>query len=111
MHTKSKIQQILERQTIKDSFGQKLISLMNTYQIQDNVFINENGGVVDITSGYFEVASDYDNITEALRNFDIADKCFGIRIIDNKSFQLGYVRKLLSECDQEKTIMDINGTY
>lgn len=106
MQTKSKIQLILERNKIKESFGEGLISLMDKYNIKDNVFINNNGFVKEFTKGYFEVSDEYNTITEALKNCDIFTQ--GIRIINNEKFQVGKACQMLSECDCEKPIMDIS---
>lgn len=104
MFTKSKIQQILEDREYKCNFLESLQNLMNKYTIEDSVF-SYSGKLNEITNGYFEIDSEYSTIEEAIGNYKNG---MGIRIINNESFQLGKLCKFISECDKEKSIMDIN---
>jgi hypothetical protein len=106
MFTKSKIQQILESREHINNFSESLSYIMEKYNIEDSIFIYSNGSAKEVTKGYFEVICEYNSIKEAAKDIDL--NTMGIRIINNDKFQLGNVKKLISECDREKTIMDIN---
>ena len=106
MFTKSKIQQILESREHINNFSESLSYIMEKYNIEDSIFIYSNGSAKEVTKGYFEVIGEYNSIKESMKDIDL--NTMGIRIINNDKFQLGNVKKLISECDREKTIMDIN---
>lgn len=104
MFTKSKIQQILEAREVKNQFMESLQYLMEKYNIEDSIF-SYSGKLVEVTKGYFEVGEEYSNIKEAIANYKDG---MGIRVMNNKTFQLGNIHLLISECDKNKTIMDID---
>ena len=106
MFTKSKIQQILETRQHNDNFFDSLNCIMEKYNIEDSIFMYSNGSAKEVVKGYFEVAGEYDNIKEAAKDIDL--NTMGIRVMNNSKFQLGRVCAMISECDREKTIMDIN---
>lgn len=104
MQTKSRIQLIRESLGVLENFRSSLEDLMNKYNIEDSIFVYNNG-VYECTKGYFDVTGEYDNINEAIRNCNVTS--MGIRIIGNKQYQTGYIRKMLSECKGD-TVLDIN---
>lgn len=105
MYTKSKIQMIKESLALSEGFKSELVDLMNKYTVEDSVFVY-NQHIMEYTSGYFTVDGEYKTIDEAIRNCNINDS--GIRIINNETFQVGKIHKFLSECGEEKPILDIN---
>lgn len=111
MQTKSKIQLIIEKNKAKEIFGNELINLLERYNIQDNIFIYNEGKVMEFKRGYFVLDGEYNNITEALRNFDVFTQ--SIRIINNEKFHVGKTYNLLQECNGvEKPILDVTqNTY
>lgn len=106
MYTKSLIQQHIENLHIKESFNDGLSSLMEKYNIKDNIFVINNGVVKEVTKGYFIIEKECDNLDEAIRECDIRN--MGIRIINNKIFQVGNIYTNLSQCPKESSIFDIN---
>jgi hypothetical protein len=62
---------------------------------------------MEATKGYFVTTEDkeYNTLNEAIKNCNIQSQ--GIRVINNERFQVGDVVRHFSECDKEKTIMDI----
>lgn len=105
MFTKSKIQQIRESIDIKNNFKDGLNNLMEKYNIVDSIFVSCNGQAKEVTRGYFTVKGEYDSIDEALSNCDLGTD--GVRIMENKKFQTGYVCGILSGCPKEGKILDI----
>ena len=106
MQTKSNIQLIKELITIKESAKNSLNNLMDKYTIEDSVFAFKNGIMYECTEGYFEVVSEYNTIDEAVKYADI--KSQSIRVINNTTFQVCNVRTILSECDTDKKVFDLN---
>ena len=114
MLTKSKIQIIKEQYAIADDYRGGLEKLMEKYNIEDSIFIHCNGMIYEATKGYFVEKSRYDNVVEAIHYW--ADLILesgnymncGIRIINNKEFVVGEVKKHLVECDKESKVFDIN---
>ena len=103
MYTKSKIQIINESLQVKDNFKRGLEELMEKYIIEDSVFVIQES-VKEVTKGYFNINNEYSNLQEAIRNCNVTKQ--GIRIMENKSFQVGDIYNNLSECESEK-ILDI----
>ena len=104
MFTKSKIQQILEEREFKCKFLESLQYIMDKYTIEDSIF-SYSGKLNEATNGYFEIDSEYSSVKEAIDNYENG---MGIRVINNETFQLGRLHKFISECDKEKSIMDIS---
>ena len=53
MYTKSLIQQYREIHNIKESVTEKLTSLMEAYNVKDNIFRVDNLTPVEVEKGYF----------------------------------------------------------
>lgn len=106
MQTKSNIQLIKESIAIKEAARTSLNNLMNKYTIEDSVFAFRNGMMYECTDGYFEVINEYDNVNEAVKNTDI--KSQSIRVINNTTFQVGNVHTILTECDADNKVFDLN---
>ena len=68
-------------------FKTSLENILENYTIQDNVFIYNDGKAEEATSGYFANMNEYDTLTEALKHYNINTD--GIRIINNRKFQVG----------------------
>lgn len=103
MYTKSLIQQNIENIRLKESFNDGLNNLMDKYNIEDSIFIY-NGSVKEVTNGYFVESKEFDNLKDAINNYDIN---MGIRIMENERFQIGYIYNQLSQCPKDSHILDI----
>jgi len=104
MFQKSIIQQQLEYNAIVEKFKQSLASLLESYNINGNVF-GWQGKPVEFETGYFVIESEKDNLQDAIREMTSLDKC--IRIVDNKVFQVGTVTHYISECALDAKVLDI----
>jgi len=104
MFHKSLIQQQMEYNTIVENFKNNLASLMENYTIKGNVFGCPQGMPIEIEQGYFVVEVEHDNLQDAIREMTSLNKC--IRINEEK-FQVGTVKRYLSECALDKTVIDI----
>lgn len=100
MQLKSKIQLIQERLMRKNSFIEGLNNIMEKYTIEDSVFSYENSHLMEVCKGYFELDCEYESLTEAMKEMDIDNQ--SIRIINNDTFQVGSVRRFISECGEGK---------
>lgn len=105
MYTKSIIQQTIEALRAKDNFRAAIEQLMEKYNIEDSVFVLKNGFLHEAVEGYFVVEDDYDSLDVAISNCDI--NTMGIRVIGNK-FQTGKLHRLISECDSNKQVFDLD---
>lgn len=105
MQTKSNIQLIQEALKIKENFKSSIDNLMSKYLVEDSVFAHRNGNLYECTKGYFEVDTEFDNLDEAI-------KCWNpmlcLRVVGNQKFQIGEVKKFLTECKEDKQVFDIN---
>ena len=108
MLTKSKIQLIKESLEMANDYREGLENLTNKYTIEDSVFIYINGMVHEATQGYFVEKSKHDSILEAIRNCNGEFNRYGIRIINNKEFIVGEIKRNLVECSEDATVFDIN---
>ena len=108
MWTKSMIQMIRESCEVMSDYHKQLNDLMEKYNIEDNIFIYRNGVINEVRKGYFEVYNTYNTLNEALKGCNGQFNSMGIRISDNQSFQVGYVREFLSECSEDSVVLDIN---
>lgn len=104
MFQKSIIQQILENNTALNTFKNYLNNLLESYTIQDNVFIYSNNKIYECETGYMVIDSEHDNLQDAIREMKSLNDC--IRIIDNKTFQTGHIVNRLYEGENNK-IFDI----
>ena len=105
MYTKSLIQQNLEILHLKENFNDGVSSLMEKYNIEDSIFVINNGSVKELTKGYFVIENEYDNIDDAIRNCNINTQ--GIRVVENKKFTTGTIYYNLSKCPKGANILDI----
>lgn len=105
MLTKSKIQLIKEGIELANSFKENLNDIMDKYLIEDSIFVYRDNKVFEVTSGYFEVLKEFDNLNEAIRFCNLNDS--GIRIVDNSRFIIGKIHKAISECNRDNQILDI----
>ena len=101
MYTKSLIQQYREIHNIKESVTEKLTSLMEAYNVKDNIFRVDNLTPVEVEKGYFIPS-------QTVKNMDIVRDC--VRIQDNKTFTVGRTYKTLSECSEYPQIFDIRSS-
>ena len=108
MWTKSKIQLIKESIELMNDYKSGLENLMNKYTIEDSIFVYNNGMVHEATQGYFVETSKHDNILEAIKSCNNDFSSNGIRIIENKEFIVGHIKKNLVECSQDNKVFDIN---
>lgn len=95
MQLKSKIQQIQEQIAQKHRFVEGLENIMDKYTIEDSVFLF-NGKVMEVCKGYFEVISEHNTLTDAIKNTDIKENA--IRVINNEKFQIGKIHQHISDC-------------
>lgn len=105
MLTKSKIQLIKEQLEVSNDYREGLENLMDKYMIEDSTFVYKNGMVYEATLGYFVEKSVHTSLQDAVRACNI-NTC-GIRIIENKEFIVGELKKTLSECSNDQKIFDI----
>ena len=105
MQTKSKIQLIKEQIEQRDAFFKGLSNLMNDYLIEDSTFSFNGQTVTEHTNGYFNMTGEYETLEEAARNYNTGE-C--VRIIENKTFQIGNVYSKMSEIKESKKIIDIS---
>ena len=105
MLTRSKIQLIKEGIELANSFKDNLNDIMDKYLIEDNIFVYRDNKVFEVTSGYFEVLKEFDNLNEAISFCNLNNS--GVRIIDNSRFIIGKIHKVISECNRDNQILDI----
>jgi hypothetical protein len=104
MFQKSIIPQQLEYNAMVEKFKQCLANLVESYNVNGNVF-GWQGKPVEFETGYFVVESEKDNLQDAIREMSSLDKC--IRIVENKIFQVGTVVHYISECAPDAKVLDI----
>lgn len=108
MFTKSKIQIIRENCEIASNYNDSLNALMEKYNIEDSIFIYKNSQLFEVTKGYFEKINEFDTLKEAISACGYQYSNIGVRVLENKKFEIGYIKKNLSECNQESNIFDID---
>lgn len=105
--TKSAIQVIREASQRQDDFKQSLECIMNKYNISDAVFEYKNGRATESVTGYFVEDKEFDNIADAM-----GTGCNHVRIVENNKFITGSVFTRLSDCPEDKKVIDlVNLTY
>lgn len=104
MWQKSAIQQISERQNILSKFKLSLKSILEKYDVNDNIFgISKGGQLYDITEGYFVGSKkEYASLDEAIQNMN-SDLC--IRVIKNNKFVLGKVYTSFNDCPEGSILL------
>lgn len=108
MLTKSKIQLLKESLAKASDYKDGLENLMEKYTIEDSVFVYINGVVHEATQGYFVEKTKHDSLLEAIRGCNGEFGRYGIRIINNKEFVVGEIKRNLVECSNDSTVFDIN---
>lgn len=108
MLTKSKIQLIREALEIANDYREGLENLMEKYTIEDSVFVYVGGMVHEATQGYFVEKSKHTTLLEAIRGCNGNFGGCGIRVINNKEFVVGEIKRNLVDCDKDSTVFDIN---
>lgn len=104
MNTKSNIQLIIEEQNIKNFFKQALSRLVESYNVEGNVFaIDHQRKPVELTNGYFVEEKTYDNLNDCVNEM----KTNQAVSINEDKFILGNIRQTLNECEEGKKVMDI----
>lgn len=108
MLTKSKIQLVRESLELANNYKESLNNLIDKYMIEDNIFIYKNNQLFEVTEGYFEIINTFDNIHDAVKECLLDNTMKGIRVIKNSTFEVGYIKRLLSECGKDSKILDID---
>ena len=107
MTTKSVIQLITEGLEAKQNFANNLESLVNDYDIKDNVFCCDRGGEIqECSDGFFGQLVTYPNLEEAFRNLNIYTQ--GIRVYE-AGYAVGNLYKNLSDAN-EHIIIDLQNS-
>lgn len=105
MNTKSKIQLTIEEDSIKSNFKHSLEKLIESYTIKGNVFAVDARRIpVEVSNGYFVEEKEYDNLTDCINEMNLSQ---AVSIQENK-FKLGTIKKHLSECEEDKKVLDIS---
>lgn len=104
MWQKSAIQQINERQNILYKFKVSLDSILEKYDVRDNIFgITVDGQLYDINEGYFVGApTEYVSLDEAIQNMD---SDLYLRVVENNKFVLGKVYSLFNDCPEGPVLL------
>jgi hypothetical protein len=106
MYTKSIIQQKIELFEAKSNFKCSIENLMEKYNIEDSVFVyTKNSTIQEVVEGYFVIEAEYTDLMEAISACNINN--MGIRVMENKSFQIGTIHNIISECDNTKKVFDL----
>lgn len=108
MQTKSTIQLIKESCEKYSAYNDSLNDLMNRYMIEDSIFVFKNNQIFEVTKGYFEKINSFNSLTEALSACKYNFEHIGIRIVENKTFEIGHIRKTISECSEGSSVLDID---
>lgn len=104
MQTKSNIQIVAETLQAKHQFFNELERLCEKFNIEDNIFCcGVNGVVEEPEVGYFGQVKACDNLTEAMKDFNIFNQ--GIRIKGDEVI-VGNLYKSLDQV-QESTFVDL----
>lgn len=105
MYTKSIIQQRVESLRAKDNFRVAIEQLLEKYNIEDSVFVMNNGSLKEVVEGYFAVEQEFDVLSEAVSACDMG--VMGIRVIGDK-YQTGRIHNRISECADDKKVFDLS---
>lgn len=103
MRTISNIQQVKMQLQFKQAFKDELNALMEHYTVEDSIFVYEHG-LKEKCNGYFVPVASLESLEEAM---DAYLPGYGIRILNNKQFQVGEIHKYLTECSDAETVFDI----
>lgn len=105
MSQKSLIQVVLERNAMIEKLKHSINTILESYNIEGNVFGIRQGQPYEFQTGYFVVENESDSLQEAIQNMTSLNSC--IRIDGNK-FQTGNVYNYITECDANKPTIDID---
>lgn len=100
MWQKSAIQQMTEMQNTMFAFKTSLNKIMESYNVQDNVFGIISGTPSEVTSGYFVTENEYGSFDEAMQNFDMNKNL--VRIVENKKFYIGTYATKITDIESGK---------
>lgn len=90
------------------NFHTALNEMMDKYMIEDSIFVF-NQQLMEATKGYFVKIAEYGSLDEALSSIKYEDaNKVGVRVVENKTFQIGFVKKSLYECSNDDTVFDID---
>lgn len=106
MQTKSKIQLIQETYALKHNFEDGLNNIMEKFNIVNNVFVLHHNRLSEASKGYFEIVSEHESLTDAIRNLNPYTQ--GIQVINNEKFNIGNLYSFISECSDTSKVMDLN---
>ena len=77
---------------------------MEKYNIEDSVFVFKNGNMREVVEGYFATDANYSTLSEAISDCD--PRTMAIRVMGDK-FQVGTIHNRISECEENKTVFDL----
>lgn len=90
------------------NFHTSLNDMMDKYMIEDSIFVF-NHQLMEATKGYFVKMAEYNSLEEAISSIKYEDvNKIGVRIMENKTFQIGLIKKSLYECSNDDTVFDID---
>lgn len=102
MFQKSMIQQIMEQNAAVNSFKASLEDILEKYTVVANAFAFRNNKTVEINEGYMVVDAEVDNLYDAIK--EMKDFSYCIRIIENKTFQVGHLVQFASDGGDNRVI-------
>lgn len=112
MNTKSIIQIALENmqssRNTKVNLTEGLTKLMDKYIVDDAVFALKNDEIHEVVNGFMSIDESYDELEDAINNFDWKSSNSVVRITRNERFQVGHYYKFLTECAHSEHILDID---
>lgn len=116
---KGLIQQKIEENNHISTLKQAIRSLYESYTIEHACFgLNESMVPCELENGYMESVAEYTDFNECLSNIKQTNHCIYIEQTPSKDengkhflkekFVLGVFKPVISECDNSKTIIDLN---
>jgi len=106
MFQKSVIQRIMEFNTTLTYFKKSLTELLEKYDIKNNTFSFVGGKLNDVSTGYFLVEAEKDNLSDIIK--EVKDFSMCVRIVENTKFQVGHVYDMYSKINESnKEIIDL----
>lgn len=106
MQTKSKIQLIRECLMLKEEFFNSVKNIVEKYTVMDSVFSFKDSKIEENVNGYMNIRGEYDTLEEAFKNLEYGES---IRIVENKSYQIGTICKSLKDTKSDK-VYDIESS-
>lgn len=101
MQTKSNIQLLRESLKNRESFKDSVKSLIDRYLVEDSYIGFDGKYIKEYTKGYFVIENEFDNIDQAV---DAMSNGWVLRIIENKTFQIGRIYDKLSDAKGDNII-------